>query len=73
MGRVQSRGMLIAIAVNEDGYREIIGFQLANSESESSWGEFFLHSRIVGYRMFAWLRLMTIKGWLMLLKAFSRC
>ena len=40
-GRVQSRGMLIAIAVNEDGYREIIGFQLANSESESSWGEFF--------------------------------
>src|SRR5690554_3299037 len=31
-GRVQSRGMLIAIAVNEDGYREIIGFQLANSE-----------------------------------------
>jgi putative transposase len=40
-GRVQSRGMLIAIAVNEDGYREIIGFQLANSESESSWGGFF--------------------------------
>jgi putative transposase len=40
-GRVQSRGMLIAIAINEDGYREIIGFQLANSESESSWGEFF--------------------------------
>jgi len=40
-GRIQSRGMLIAIGVNEDGYREIIGFQLANSESESSWGEFF--------------------------------
>ena len=40
-GRVQSRGLLIAIAVNEEGHREIIGFQLANSESESSWGEFF--------------------------------
>jgi transposase-like protein len=40
-GRIQSRGMLIAIGVNEDGYREIIGFQLANSESESCWGEFF--------------------------------
>ena len=40
-GRVQSRGLLIAVAVNEEGYREIIGFQLANSESESSWGEFF--------------------------------
>lgn len=40
-GRVQSRGLLIAVAVNEEGRREIIGFQLANSESESSWGEFF--------------------------------
>jgi putative transposase len=40
-GRVQSSGLLIATAVNEEGYREIIGFQLANSESESSWGEFF--------------------------------
>ncbi len=40
-GRIQSRGLLIAIAVNEEGHREIIGFQLANSESESSWGEFF--------------------------------
>ena len=40
-GRIQSRGLLIAVAVNEEGYREIIGFQLANSESESSWGELF--------------------------------
>jgi putative transposase len=40
-GRIQSRGLLIAIAVNEEGHREIIGFQLANSESESSWGGFF--------------------------------
>ncbi|MGI6706286.1 MAG: IS256 family transposase [Clostridia bacterium] len=40
-GRIQSRGLLIAIAINEEGHREITGFQLANSESESSWGEFF--------------------------------
>ncbi len=40
-GRVQSRGLLIAIGVNEEGRREIIGFHVANSESESSWGEFF--------------------------------
>jgi len=40
-GRIQSRGLLIAIAVNEEGHRETIGFQLANSESESSWGELF--------------------------------
>src|SRR5690554_437067 len=40
-GRVRSRGLLIAIGINEEGYREVIGFQLANSESESCWGEFF--------------------------------
>lgn len=39
--RVQSRGLLIAVGVNENGYREIIGFQVANTESESSWGELF--------------------------------
>jgi len=40
-GRVRTRGLLIAIGINEEGYREDIGFQPANSESESSWGEFF--------------------------------
>jgi len=36
-----SRGLLIAIGINEEGHREVVGFQLANSESENSWGEFF--------------------------------
>lgn len=40
-GRVRSKGLLIAKGVNEDGYREILGFQLSDSESKSSWGEFF--------------------------------
>lgn len=40
-GRVQSRGLLIAIGVNEEGCREVIGFQVANAESETSWSEFF--------------------------------
>ena len=40
-GRVCSKGLLIATAVNEDGNREVIGFQLSNSESETSWGDFF--------------------------------
>lgn len=39
--RIQSRGLLIAIGINEEGHREVVGFQLANSESENSWGEFF--------------------------------
>ena len=40
-GRVRSKGLLIAKAVNESGHREIIGFQIANSESETSWSDFF--------------------------------
>ena len=39
--RVRSKGLLIATAVNEDGIREVIGFQLSDSESERSWSEFF--------------------------------
>jgi transposase-like protein len=39
--RIQSRGLLIAIGINEEVHREVVGFQLANSESENSWGEFF--------------------------------
>jgi len=39
--RIQSRGLLIAIGINEEGHREVVGFQLANSESENSWGEFY--------------------------------
>jgi len=39
--RVQSRGLLVAIGINEDGCREVIGFRVANTESESSWGDFF--------------------------------
>jgi len=39
--RVRSIGVLIAKAVSEDGKREIIGFTVADSESESSWSTFF--------------------------------
>ena len=38
---VKSRGLLIALGVNEEGIREVLGFRVANSESEQSWGEFF--------------------------------
>lgn len=39
--RVQSRGLLIAVGVNEEGHREIIGFQLTTTESKNSWSDFF--------------------------------
>ena len=38
---VKSRGFLIALGVNEEGKREILGFRVADSESEQSWSEFF--------------------------------
>jgi len=39
--RVRSKGLLVAVAVNQEGRREIIGFQVADTESEMSWNEFF--------------------------------
>lgn len=40
-GRVRSRAAMIAIGVNEEGYREILDMMLGDSESETSWAEFF--------------------------------
>lgn len=40
-GRVRSRSVLIATGINAEGYREILGLQIGNSESEASWGSFF--------------------------------
>lgn len=40
-GQVRQVSALIASGVNAEGYREILGLQLGNSESESSWGHFF--------------------------------
>lgn len=39
--RVRSVAVLIAEAVSEEGKREIIGFDVADSESENSWNNFF--------------------------------
>ena len=39
--RVRSKGLLIAQGISEDGHREILGFQVSDSESETNWSEFF--------------------------------
>jgi putative transposase len=41
-GRVRARSALLAIGVNEAGYREMLGLQLGDSESERSWMEYFI-------------------------------
>lgn len=40
---VKPKGLLIAIGINSDGYREVLGFCVADGESETSWSEFFEH------------------------------
>jgi transposase-like protein len=39
-GHVKPRGAMIAIGVNLDGHREVLGLMLGDSESEASWNEF---------------------------------
>ena len=41
-GRVRARSALLAIGVTEAGYREILGLQLGDSESERSGMEYFV-------------------------------
>ncbi|EIV99169.1 LOW QUALITY PROTEIN: transposase [Thermoanaerobacter siderophilus SR4] len=40
-GRVRQRSVLIAVGINEDGYREVLGLMIGDSESEKSFCEFF--------------------------------
>jgi putative transposase len=39
-GQVRPVSLLLATGVSSDGHREILGFSLGDSESESSWGDF---------------------------------
>jgi putative transposase len=40
-GRVRQQSLLLATGVNREGYREILGMFLGDSESEMSWATFF--------------------------------
>lgn len=40
-GRVRLLSVLIATGINREGYREILGLTLGDSESKASWSEFF--------------------------------
>ena len=41
-GVIQSQAVLIAIGINWEGQRQVLGVDLANRESQSSWREFLL-------------------------------
>ena len=40
-GRVQSKALMIAIGANKEGYREVLGFDLWDTETELGWKGFF--------------------------------
>jgi len=50
-GRVRTQSVLIACGINREGYREVLGLAIGDSESEASWSEFF-----------AWLKSRGLKG-----------
>jgi len=41
--RICSKALYVALGINEDGYKEIIGFALYDSETESDWKDFLIH------------------------------
>ena len=41
-GVIRSRAVLVAIGVDWEGRRQILGVELANRESSTSWNEFLL-------------------------------
>ena len=49
-GRVRNRGILLAFGINSEGYREMLGLWVGDSESESSWSEFFADLKRRGLR-----------------------
>ena len=49
-GRVISTASLIAVGVTEEGYREVIGCEVADSEIEETWAEFFKDLKTKGLR-----------------------
>ncbi len=49
-GRVRSRGVMIATGINQEGYRELLGLRVDDTESEASWSAFFTELKERGLR-----------------------
>ena len=49
-GVIQSQAVLVALGINWDGHRQVLGIELANRESHSSWREFLLGLKQRGLR-----------------------
>lgn len=69
-GRIRSKGLMIAIGINERGYREILGFCCADSETEAGWTAFFRQLRDRGLSQVDMVVSDSHKG---LVKAVKQC
>ena len=49
-GVIQSQAVLVALGINWDGHRQVLGIELANRESQSSWREFLVGLKQRGLR-----------------------
>jgi putative transposase len=54
-GHVCNRAVLVATGINGDGRREILSWQVADSESEDTWGEVFTDLRQRGVTGVEWI------------------
>lgn len=48
--QVRSRGVMMANGINLEGRREMLGMMIGDTESEASWGEFFVYLKQRGLR-----------------------
>lgn len=48
--RVVSKALYIALAFNETGKREVVGFELYNCENKANWYDFFVHLQSRGLK-----------------------
>lgn len=69
-GRIRSKGLMIAIGINEQGYREVLGFSCADSETEAGWMEFFTELKSRGLAQVDMVVSDSHKG---LVRAVERC
>jgi putative transposase len=61
-GRVVSQGVLLVSGVRDDGLREILGVEVADTESEATYQELFRSLKSRAFRVSSWWSPTIIKA-----------
>ena len=51
---IRSQAVLVAIGINWDGRRCVLGVEMANRESQTSWKEFLRNCATAGCAAYSW-------------------